>query len=364
MFRIRRVDYIVSFVLIFFSNWYLSSPFSPVYFSFVFAILFSLYYIPFENKNINLSNIDLFIIAYCIFLIVQQLLLSVKFTDSLVFIMSLSYFFILKIYLNKVYLIDILKIYKKYILFTVLLFSVEAMFRYIFPDVGMFENVSADIIQEKQIGFYIYKTNSFMFLDSNFVALAILPVLCCLMEISRKLKINNNWYIYILIMLLLLTISRGAILGFIIGYIFLYNKNFYIKTTFIIAASMSIIHYVLDDGSGQSKIHLYNKFIGYLESSSLFDLVVGHGFGSAIKFLNMGAHSSIITLTIETGLIGLFFYMLLNFYIFIKYKNLRFTILSYQIASLSLMTSAQTPYFTSLILIIILTRKSYETENT
>lgn len=342
--------------LVAFSSYYLSSPLSPVYISFSLGILF----FSVSKKTMPSNYLSIYLLLISIFYLVQQFLISpTRLTDGIVFFVSI-------VSLPLLYSLSKNKSFKYYYkLFTlfkvtsVFIFSIDACIRFMFPNYHHFDN-----FQGKDIGnmiFYVYKTNSIMFLDSNFVALTLLPILCSSLIINRihERKIWGTWDV-LLFILLILTLSRAAIFSFIIGYAIIFRKGYLNKLIITFGGILILILLLENDGSGQSKLYLYSIFFDYLLKAPMLSLFLGVGFGSAQSYLGMGAHSSIITLCMETGIIGLLLYIICQLLFCIKSRSSVFLIFSYQLASISLSTVAQTTFFVSLFFVCIMDEKRHE----
>lgn len=355
--------YVSALFLASFSAWYLSSPFSVVYFSIVISFSLSILIFIFDGLKVKKTGINT-ILFFCVgFILLQQIFLSKRISDAIVFSLSMLSYPTFCFLSERMSFYKLQKIFMSFLLFSVFIFLIDTFFRYYFPDYGHFSDMNPDVVAREGIGFYVYKTNSIMFLDSNFVALSILPILTSALVVKRNIPFmarKVNVISAVLFLLLLLTLSRAAIISFIFCYFFIYRKNFFLNILFSVLVISLLFFFLKNDGSGESKVYLYDMFFKYLSNENIWDFLVGHGFGSAIEYLGMGAHSSIITLVIETGFIGFILYLLINIFLLYKYKFLSFIILSYQIASFSLSTVAQTMFFISIAITVCLISKYYE----
>lgn len=188
---------------------------------------------------------------------------------------------------------------------------VEMLWRLLNP---VYEIENVNLVSETGSGwFYPYKINSFMFTDSNFVALHIY----CLLAICLFLKLRVHYFF--LILLMLLTFSRSGILGAVLLTLYVYfdsnNILRYFKKIFIFIFLFVSIYVVMNidfmqDGSFLSKFHIYDMALNYVESSfSYYDYLFGVGLSHSYDLIGIGAHSIGVILLFETGVIGTLIYI-------------------------------------------------------
>ncbi|PUU98182.1 O-antigen ligase domain-containing protein [Acinetobacter baumannii] len=169
--------------------------------------------------------------------------------------------------------------------------------------------------------FYPYKINSFIFQDSNFVALH----LFCLLYISIVLKLNK--YALFFLVLIFLTFSRSAMLGGVLAYLYFLSVNTryasLIKPIFYLSTFSIFLYLILHidmitDGSFLSKIYIIDEALTYMSNNfSLFQYMFGNGLAQTYDALGIGAHNIAVVLVFETGIIGTVIYLLYFFSFFL-----------------------------------------------
>ncbi|WP_262446340.1 O-antigen ligase domain-containing protein [Acinetobacter sp. WU_MDCI_Abxe161] len=194
-------------------------------------------------------------------------------------------------------------------------FLIEMLYRVSFPVYALQPGVEEE-------WFYPYKLNSFVFQDSNFVALH----LFCLLYISIILKLNK--YIFVFLILIFLSFSRSAMLGGVLACLYYLSVNTryvtIIKPIFYLSTVSAFIYLILHidmitDGSFLSKIYIIDEALTYMSNNfSLFQYLFGNGLAQTYDALGIGAHNIAVVLIFETGIIGTIIYFLyfFNFFLF------------------------------------------------
>jgi len=198
-------------------------------------------------------------------------------------------------------------------------FLIEVVYRVSFPVYRAAYGVEEE-------WFYPYKINSFIFQDSNFVALH----LFCLLYISIVLKLNR--YVLFFLVLIFLTFSRSAILGGILAYLYFLSINTryvsLIKPIFYLSTISFFIYLIINidmitDGSFLSKLYILNSAIYYAENNfSVYQYLFGNGLSQTFDTIGIGAHNILVILLFETGIIGTIVYLTYFFnFFFLKVSN-------------------------------------------
>jgi len=200
-------------------------------------------------------------------------------------------------------------------------FIIEMLYRVSFPVYAIQPGVEEE-------WFYPYKLNSFIFQDSNFVALH----LFCLLYISIILKLNK--YILLFLILIFLSFSRSAMLGGVLACLYYLSVNTryvtIIKPIFYLSTFSAFLYLILHidmitDGSFLSKIYIIDEALTYMSNNfSLFQYLFGNGLAQTYDALGIGAHNIAVVLVFETGVVGTLIYLLyfFNFFLF-KIENSR-----------------------------------------
>lgn len=196
--------------------------------------------------------------------------------------------------------------------FTILLGSIEALIRWLYP----FQSLKPeflDYVRESGSTFYLYKFNSIMYQDSNFVASWILVITVFAIEQfgAKRCGIRT----YLLSALLALTICRSAILCFglylICKIIFKHFKSKLSKivvfSTLLLGALAGLSNMIINDASFQSKLAIFGLVMAnYASSLDFVNFLFGVGLSNSKDVLGgITAHNFIMELLIDAGLIGL-----------------------------------------------------------
>lgn len=331
---------------------------SPVYVAYVITFLYSLLIFSFnKNKHFPLSTFIVFIFCFFGFVLATYSPLS----------LSINYFISISSVLIVVVLFRNRSIKLYHFLFMLgmysLLFGLDGIWRFINPDL-----THIDKLEEIGVGFQIYKVNSFMYADSNFVGIQCVMFFSVLLYVFNNVEMSRKDTIFFKIIFLTLifstfmTFSRSAYLGIILSLLmnFLCNREraFYIfcffSPIFIFLGGYLVSDYFSNDISFSSKFHILQLTDEYLNNADLLTLLLGVGLGNAEMEIGMGAHNIIVSLMIETGILGLLFFIISNFIFLAKLGRYFFVIcFPFLFSSLSLGTTA-IPYFYTLSVFCIL----------
>ncbi len=218
-------------------------------------------------------------------------------------VFSLVYFVVTLFVLDNVSKDKVNLSIKLTIVFSIILLTIELAYRLLHPEqpedwVGIREDIE----------WYMYKTASFMYPDSNSVGLFISCLIGFIIGIPDEKPYSFRKYLIPLFLLLLGTLSRSSIFAAIlaISYQFLNGSRFksfliIICSIFGIAISYSLIE---TDESFLSKFWIASLVLDYLHQADILQLMIGVGPGNAEKYLGVGAHLLPFILLIETGLVG------------------------------------------------------------
>ncbi|WP_046874077.1 hypothetical protein [Vibrio diabolicus] len=351
---------------LFFSGFYLTqlTPISPVYIAFFFftgliamnALL---------NKVIYLNVGVLITIPMVVYLTFG--FLNAEFNIVTNFIISLLSAFITYNLFNKKYMNSRL-VLLSFFLYAVL-FNFDGVWRLLNPELD-----NLDKLVSLGVGFQIYKYNSVMYSDSNFVGLQNAFILTSFIYLIKnndvfttgRNKIISNIIVLLMLVSLCLTFSRSAILGFFIFLVFLFFRGKkLLKFAFILflpllflAVAIEFNHFFSNDISFRSKFIIFDLTYNHLMSTSLYNVFFGVGLGNAVNYIGMGAHSLALTLLIELGILGLFFFSVYIFYLALVFKyDFNIVVLPFVIISFSLGSTA-IPYFFVVTIFLVLVRRN------
>ncbi|HHQ4767844.1 TPA: O-antigen ligase family protein [Aeromonas veronii] len=158
---------------------------------------------------------------------------------------------------------------------------------------------------------------SFFYFDSNFTGLVIMSFLMFFLYMKNIGMEKTKLIIFLLMILLILTVSRAAILATIIGlFVFINHKSFRIKAfisliVYLVVFFAMCILYLFDDvnflnidGSFNSKFYIVSKAMELYEQLPHFSIMFGLGLGNFDKFTEIFAHNIFVTMFMEMGVVG------------------------------------------------------------
>ncbi|MEG9361335.1 O-antigen polymerase [Vibrio cholerae] len=346
-------DKLISIFLLYGSGLYLTRvlPISPVYILLAFAFALSL-------AQFSINRINKIWIASPIYLVLSLLSLLYVYSSpiNMVFSIFLNILVIPMAYMSFNNKAIKNEFFLRVLYFYIVIFSLDALVRFYNP--GLPEN--PERLDELGLGYLIYKTNSIMYLDSNFVGVQITTYMVFFLFAFGYNKYCNisklKFFVIILtfFILILFTLSRAAILCAIISifvYLMIRTKNsrrlsLIIFPMFFLGAISSVFAYFSNDYSFNSKFTVISDFYDVFIELSWYELLFGIGLGNAVNVIGMGGHNLFITVTLEMGLFGGIF--LLGYFIYVsimmKLDSL-YTVLPFLILSMSLAGTALTYMF-------------------
>lgn len=341
---------------LFLSGFYLTqvTSFSPVYISFVFFFLFVCYE-TLEKEDRLISRLSIFFAYASIFYLLLFLNSPPPMVINVV-ISALSFFITYKLFRKR--LIKRSYLYAVFIMYASL-FIIDGMWRLANPEL---ENIER--LQELGIGFQIYKTNSLMYQDSNFVGLQAVFIMSCFLFFIGVNTKKDVVILSLLILSIILTYSRSAVIGCLISLFFYFIRNrkllkisLFLLAPFLIAFLVSVgFSEFSDDLSFNSKIYILEQAYNYLWTLDLMDLLFGVGLGNSKEHIGIGSHMLLLTLFLELGLISLILFLIFISWLYIRlgYAFL-YSVFPYIIISFSLGTTA-IPYFFSFCACLLMER--------
>lgn len=357
---------ITSFLLIIFSGFYLTRilPFSPIYLSFTIALLiFILGQI--HNFNKIIHRLSILPSIYILYLVVTQPINNPNLSSLINVLFSFVYLIFILNSIKDMTKEEIVKYSKYFILFSILILSIEAFWRLTHP-VFLIEGTDKDYRQLDGLLFYAYKYSSIMFLDSNFVGTYCVVSYFYYLYLLHEKLVHSKIPILLLGVLIVFTLSRSAILTLPITHLILYitqNKGFRIvRFVFIICifiGTLLLFSKLQTDLSFQSKFELVELAITYFKHASFFNLFFGIGFGNTVEYLGIGSHNLFLTYIIESGFFGFLFFIVINMS-FIKGSNMKslYITIPLFISGMSLSGHAISYYYSCLAIIYILNKKN------
>ncbi|OTA19173.1 hypothetical protein Xbed_02570 [Xenorhabdus beddingii] len=354
----------LGYIWLIFCGFYLTkiTALSPIYLSFLLITISAPLYLS-AKKTIKIDRS--FFSLSCMSLLFSFVILNSK-TPLLInlFISLISPFLVAVFYKNKKAKSNILF----FIFFSyALLFNIDGIWRVMNPDLTNLEK-----LESLEIGFQIYKGNSIMYSDSNYVGLQAVLFISVYAYLFKEKTFNVNRkiiYYTILILLLssiILSFSRSATIG-MCTFLFFHllektNKLFFLVAS-ILASTITIVffsNHFSNDISYNSKFHILSITYDYLHHADIYRMLFGVGFGNAANVIGIGTHNLFITFLIESGLIGLMLFFLILIYFLKKLKyDFFIVVFPFILSSMSLGTTALPYFFTFICLCILKKHKKF-----
>jgi len=345
-------------IWLFFSGLYLTKimPVSPV--QLAYLLVFFLMFLLFSHKEKFLvDHSSLYPFAGCIYFLTlfvsspPAAVLNILITFS-------SPLIVYSFFCNRVIKVEV---FNKYFLFYSVVFILDGVWRFLHP-----AEMDLERLAELGITFQIYKLNTFMYMDSNFVglqAICTFSFMCWFILNGVKL---NKFIPVLLFMSVLLSLSRAAIIAMfiviILTYILKRNISILFINLFLLLLSICIVFIVFyffsKDISFLSKFHILEVAGEYFYKADFITLIFGVGVGNAKDVLGIGAHNLFVGFIVETGIFGFTLLLTLLIYWFCILKRSWFILVFPTIlTAMSLGTSAL-PYFFTMVTIAILIKRN------
>lgn len=338
------------------------APLSPVHVA--FCVLCLIVYLKFASKNSyvigTVSFVPLLASLYFVSLFLSSpapavLNIIITFTSPL-----LVYVFFNKKRISNTQI-------NAFLLFYALLFLTDGIWRLLNP-----AEMDLKKLAELGIGFQIYKLNTFMYMDSNFVGLQACSVFSFMCWLSYSGIKQNKLIAICLSIATFLTFSRSAIIVcfFSVFMMLLFKSKIpklILNLLFLILSLlvvMSVFIVFANDVSFMSKFHIFSIALEYLFREDWVTLFVGVGIGNAKDYLGIGAHNLLVTFLVETGIIGLIVFLVMNLYWYsILKRGWLIVVFPFLLASMSLGTTAIPYLFTLVTMAILIKRNTLIVEN-
>lgn len=217
---------------------------------------------------------------------------------------SLLYFIVTTIILENSSRDRVVKAAELAVAFSILLLAFELAYRFTHPA----EPQELWIDEREDIFWYVYKTSSFMYPDSNSVGLFVSCLLGFIVGLPDQDRRHFHKYLIPLIVLLLGSLSRAAIFATCV--VFLYQYASGSRARMVVFASLTtmgatgMVMWFAADESFLSKFWIAGLVAIYLINTDFLKLLIGVGPGNAESTLGVGAHLLPFTLLVEIGIVG------------------------------------------------------------
>lgn len=236
-----------------------------------------------------------------------------------------------------------------YVYISIALGIIEAVYRIANPSFDRWNENQIKRMSDENLVFYAYKISSIMYQDSNFVGMWLLFTFLYTLfgptPFSRMVKTFLG-------ILIIATLSRAAIICMIIGLFYKLYKRSAHKIAYILAGSITTFVgsiFIVTDGSLLTKFEIIQSVALYVKDADTLGIIFGSGVGNSIHALvDRSSHGLLMTLFVETGLIGTLLYGLLVAAYLNKAPSMRPAVGIYFFASFSFASFA-TPYIFCLL---------------
>lgn len=314
-----------AFLLILFSGFFLTSvAISPVYIAFILAMCFFsiqlLYQIGVKSK-IPAEKTVMFAFFFFFFMIYFQIFLLGNWNHTVLNVLfSISYFVFTYYAIFNLSIWKICNLVKKMINITLPLLLFEALYRWTHPIYNELNDLNG-------ISYYQYKYSSIMYQDSNFVGIYIVALFFLCSYMRRFWKVYMRKQQMVLFILVLLTLSKAAIVTTVLfGILFELElskkKKFYCCVVIGIPGGMFFLRQIIFDHSLSGKLAIFMYTKDWWINTTLLHKLVGVGFGHAEEYIGMGAHNLLLTFIVESGALGVIV-LLFFWFIILKSTNWR-----------------------------------------
>ncbi|WDO03527.1 hypothetical protein C3Y05_007965 [Aeromonas allosaccharophila] len=290
---------------------------------------------------------------------------------SIEFIYPLAVLISLKSICEKITLKEVIKGGQLFTIASILLMLIDTYIRFMHPEYAVKGDGVGYSDALKRDTFYIFKYGSIMYLDSNYVALHALVVSVLVYYLFSGFY--RNILSFICILIIVMTLSRAAYVAFsIIPTLYIFRKT-RIQSKFILFSIVCplmliiITRYIylsdFDDASFETKVGIFNSFFSKIFEVDLGTLMFGQGFdvgGYLYSWKEGGyAHAMIPLVVGEVGVFGMFFYISILIFAYLKvgFDSLYIT-LPMIVAGMSLIYPYDTMYIYAVLLLFYIKIKS------
>lgn len=305
---------------------------SPVYIIYI-VLLFPIF-IVFARNTKFVFSLDMFLILslFIYIVLLETSRFGLKINGAIINLsLSLIAYLFIRSMRNKITVEKIIQIFNFSVWISIITITISSIYRISHPLAPLATLRYID--RNEDMFFYLYKYNSLLFADSNTSALILLTLFFSIISFEQILEFNSkNWKKakIVIVLLLLSTISRSAILALLFGLVYLKFINFKSVMLKISAMILSVLLatyifiLIVNDPSFQTKMEIFHLVNQYTENLSLFKWLFGVGTGNAIVTLGVYTHILFLTYFVETGIIGLTLITCFIIYYMYKYSSILF----------------------------------------
>lgn len=201
---------------------------------------------------------------------------------------------------------QLLSVSKWHAALSLAIISIECIYRILNPDVTYLEEAASVRGDVEDIAFYIYKFNSLMYIDSNFVGLQLAILFAFLSAINTHHQKINRWIFVFILLLTCLTISRASLITIAVLAGIGWSKRLgsilrLIIGSILLGAIGATIHELQQDTSFLTKFDILARFFNFLLSGRWHEILLGVGAGQAAGAIGIGAHNIVVSYGTELG---------------------------------------------------------------
>lgn len=293
----------------------------------------------------QIPKYGLIVLPFALFLMLTQPLTDASVKNYVGPIISALFFPLVVYYLNFLNRNQVIRIVKYLLIVSTIVLTCETLYRYVFPN---FEIQDISESRGTDDVFYMFKSSSLMYTDSNATGIHILLVLFFIYYWSEFVKEKYKIVKIVLWLLLILTISRAAWLGAIVGFVYfklLRGKPIvfwvFAGSLFFLFSLVGFFVYLLPlmeaDPSFMARIEVFESAYKYYQSGpNVIDQLIGIGVYMSQVYFDIYLHNFYIVQAVEMGFISLAFLFLMwgQFVYYTKSKAL-IVLVPYSIVILS-----------------------------
>lgn len=255
---------------------------------------------------------------FCIYLFVSQYFTNAAFRHYMGAVLAPLYLVLILIFVQKTSSDFLKKLGSKFIRYSLVILSIEAILRYIFCIFYIIRDKSG--VQE----IYQFKFNGPMYLTSNAVAAHLVVLLFFVFWWSQTHSRSMKKEIFLILMLIVLTLSRASLVAIACGlayYLLFRNLNWKKSLLFCLVVGISAglgiwsLQSFYNDESFQSKFTILNESLEYLKIADLKSILFGIGFNGSTHIMTHHAHNYFLLYLLESGVFGLIFLLATLFFL-------------------------------------------------
>lgn len=307
-------------------------PIPPTVICFILSAILALSLLSVNNFKLGKLNaysaLPVFLSFY---LFLSQLMLGVEIRPLISPCLAPLYFVLTLFFLNRLDRKEIEFYIDKFIYISLVVFVVECLWRLTHPHLP--EGIGEVDIEKYSRWYYWFKGAGLMYIETNGLAIHLLVIYFFVLwwapiRNRKMLRVKT-----ILLVLIILTFSRAAILSVPIGWIYRYYFSklkgdrqillLFIIMLFFVFAVPFVVSILQNDPSTQEKLVAFTKIFNYYRDVNLFSFLYGIGnYNSKVAF-GIYAHNYLLVFFVEMGALGLML-ILSQFYVFIKWSKGQF----------------------------------------